>query len=130
LLEQAVEQAVSMRILFSCSLWLTQLSEAYLLAGRMADALAGTQRALESAREHQERGHEAWALRLLGEIHSHREYAEIGPAEAPYQQALVLAEELGMRPLLAQAHLGLGKLYLTTGRLAQACTELSAAVDG
>jgi class 3 adenylate cyclase/tetratricopeptide (TPR) repeat protein len=129
LLEQAVEQAVSMRLLFSCSLWLTQLSEAYLLAGRMADALAGTQRALESAREHQERGHEAWALRLLGEIHSHRESPEIGPAEAAYQQALALAEELGMRPLLAHTHLGLGTLYLAIGRLAQARNELSDAVE-
>jgi tetratricopeptide (TPR) repeat protein len=129
LLEQAVEQAVSMNLLFSCSLWLTQLSEAYLLAGRLADALACTQRALKYAQEHQERGHEAWALRLLGEIHSHREPPEIEPAEAAYQHALALAEELGMRPLLAHTHLGLGTLYLAIGRLAQARNELFDAVE-
>ena len=129
LLEQAVEQAVSMRLLFSCSLWLTQLSEGYLVAGRIADALEWAQRALEYAREHQERGHEAWALRLLGEIHSHRVPSEVEPAEAAYRQALTLAEELGMEPLLAHGHLGLGTLYLTIGRLAQAHTELSAAVE-
>jgi tetratricopeptide (TPR) repeat protein len=129
LLEQAVEQAVSMRLLFSCSLWLTQLSEAYLVAVRMADALECAQHALECAQKHQERGHEAWALRLLGEIRSHREPPEIELAEAAYRQALALAEELGMEPLLAHAHFGLGSLYFTRGRLAQAHTELSAAVE-
>jgi tetratricopeptide (TPR) repeat protein len=129
LLEQAVELAVSMRLLFSCSLWLTQLSEAYLLAGRMADALECVQRALECAREHQERGHEAWALRLLGEIRGHRESPDIEAAEAAYRQALALAEELGMEPLLAHGHLGLGTLYLAIGRPAQAHPELSAAVE-
>ena len=32
-----------------------------------------------------------------------------------YRQALALAEELGMRPLVAHCHLSLGKLYATTG---------------
>jgi hypothetical protein len=45
-----------------------------------------------------------------------------------YRQALALAEELGMRPLVAHCHLGLGKLYVTIGRRAKARAELSAAV--
>ena len=36
---------------------------------------------------------------------------EVEPAEAHYRQALALAEELGMRPLQAHCHLGLGRLY-------------------
>ena len=48
------------------------LSEAYLLAGREADARAAAQRALGLARQHKERGHEAYTLRLLGEIGSAR----------------------------------------------------------
>jgi len=32
-------------------------------------------------------------------------------AEAHYQQALALADELGMRPLMAHCHRGLGTLY-------------------
>jgi hypothetical protein len=32
-------------------------------------------------------------------------------AEESYRQALVLAEELGMRPLAARCYLGLGRLY-------------------
>jgi len=49
-------------------------------------------------------------------------------AEAHYRQALVLAEELGMRPLVAHCHRGLGILYLKPGRGAQARLELSAAI--
>ena len=50
-------------------------------------------------------------------------------AEAHYQQALALAEELGMRPLQAHCHLGLGTLYATTGQREQARAELSTAID-
>ncbi len=45
-----------------------------------------------------------------------------------YGEALVLAEELGMRPLQARCHLGLGKLYRHTGRAAEARAELERAV--
>ena len=62
---------------------------------------------------HQERGHQAYALRLLGEIAARREPPEVEQAEAHYRQALALAEELGMRPLQAHCHLGLGTLYAT-----------------
>ena len=44
-------------------------------------------------------------------------------------QALALAEALGMRPLQAHCHRGLGTLYATTGQQEQARAELSAAVD-
>jgi hypothetical protein len=50
-------------------------------------------------------------------------------AAAHYQQALALAEELGMRPLVAHCHLGLGRLYGQTGRVEQACAALTTAID-
>ena len=50
------------------------------------------------------------------------------PAVIHYRQALALAEELGMRPLQAHCHLGLGTLYLKTGRLESARADLSAAI--
>ena len=46
-----------------------------------------------------------------------------------YRQALALADELGMRPLLAHCHFGLGILYNRIGRPEQARTELSAAIE-
>jgi len=36
--------------------------------------------------------------------------------ETNYRQAMALADELGMRPLLPHCHLGLGKLYRRTGK--------------
>ena len=90
----------------------------YLLAGREADARAAAQRALGLARQHKERGHEAYTLRLLGEIAAREDPLDIGKAEDHYRQALALAEELGMRPLIAHCHVGLGKLYRRTGSYA------------
>jgi class 3 adenylate cyclase/tetratricopeptide (TPR) repeat protein len=129
LLEQAVEQAASMRFTVGQSLCIAQLSETYLLAGRMEEAITQARRALELSREHKERGHQAWVHRLLGEIHSHRDPPAVEPAEASYQQALALAEELGMRPLLAHCHCGLGTLYARIGQRQQAQAELSTAVE-
>ena len=58
---------------------------------------------------------EAWALRLLGEIAAQAGPPDLESAQARYGQALALADELGMRPLVAHCHLGLGKLYRRTG---------------
>ena len=49
--------------------------------------------------------------------------------QAYYQQALALAEELGMRPLQAHCHRGLGMLYTRIGQSAQARAELSSAME-
>jgi tetratricopeptide (TPR) repeat protein len=54
---------------------------------------------------------------------------EIEPAQTHYQQALALADELGMRPLVAHCHLGLGTLYRQIGQLAEARAALSTAID-
>jgi tetratricopeptide (TPR) repeat protein len=43
--------------------------------------------------------------------------------------ALPLADELGMRPLQAHCHHGLGTLYIKTGQREQARPELDAAID-
>ena len=50
-------------------------------------------------------------------------------AEDHYRHALTLAEELGMRPLVAHCHLGLGTLYATIGRRTEARAALTAAVE-
>jgi predicted ATPase/class 3 adenylate cyclase len=103
------------------------LGEAYLLAGREADARAAAQRALGLARQHKERGHEAYTLRLIGEIAAHRDPPDVGKAENHYRQALALAEALGMRPLIAHCHVGLGKLDRRVGSRQQAEEHLTTA---
>ena len=50
-------------------------------------------------------------------------------AETHYRQALALAEELGMRPLQAHCHRGLGTLYAAISQREQARTALTAAID-
>ena len=100
-----------------------------MLASRLEDAHTLAERALAYAHAHQERGHQAYALRLLGEIAARREPPESDQAGDYYRQALALAEELGMRPLVAHCHLGLGKLSAQSGRRAEARTELSTAVE-
>jgi class 3 adenylate cyclase/tetratricopeptide (TPR) repeat protein len=129
LLEQAVEQAATMHVIPGQALWIAELGEVYLLADRLDEAITQAQRALHLSRTHQEQGHEAWALRLLGEIHAHQEPAAVELAEAHYQQALALADELGMRPLVAHCHCGLGTLYATMGQREQARTALSTAIE-
>ena len=99
-----------------------------MLAGSLDEAYALAERALALARAHQERGNQAYALRLLGDITARREPPESESAETHYRQALVLAEELGMRPLQAHCHLGLGTLYVQTGRPEPALAALSAAI--
>jgi tetratricopeptide (TPR) repeat protein len=128
LLTQAMKQAIAMErvdLEASCGL---SLGEAQLLAGRLEEAHALAERALAHAREHQERGNQAYALRLLGDIAARREPSERDQAEAHYRQALVLAEELGMRPLQAHCHMGLGTLYAKIGEREQARAELSTAI--
>ena len=100
-----------------------------MLASHLEEAHTLAQRALAHACEHQERGNHAYALRLLSEIAARREPPEIALAETHYRQALALAAELGMRPLMAHCHRGLGTLYAMTGQREQAHTELTAALD-
>jgi tetratricopeptide (TPR) repeat protein len=106
-----------------------QLGEAYLLADQVEEARACAERAVLLARERGERGHEAWALRLLGEVASQQNGPDVATAETHYSAAIALANELGMRPLQAHCHRGLGTLYAKIGRLEQARAELSTAID-
>jgi class 3 adenylate cyclase/tetratricopeptide (TPR) repeat protein len=125
ILEKAVENPVLMQE--SKSLRTIWLSEAYMLAKREADARSAAQSALGLARQHKERGHEAYALRLLGEIATHANSVDTGKAGNHYRQALALAEELGMRPLIAHCYVGLGKFYRRTGKQQPAREHLDTA---
>jgi hypothetical protein len=87
------------------------------------------QHALDLARAHKERSHEAYALRLLAEIGAPGPGGPRGEAEALYAQALGLAEDLSMRPLAARCHLGLGRLHARLGRPALAAASLVTAED-
>jgi len=106
---------------------LATLAEAYALVNREEDALRTIKEALDFARDRNRRPHEAWALRALGEIASHRDPPDTEKAEASYRQAMALADELCMRPIVALCHHGLGKLYGRVGNREDARVHLATA---
>jgi tetratricopeptide (TPR) repeat protein len=126
-LNSGVQHAVSMKVMAYHALWLAYLSEAHMLAGQLDDAQRVAERALEFSHDQKEYGSKAWALRMTGEVASHRDPPEAEKAGKQYDQAITLATELGMRPLVAHCHFGLGKLYRRTGKREQAQEHLATA---
>ncbi len=104
------------------------LSEVCRLAGRGEEAWQHARQALDLARQQKARGNEALALHQLGVVQAHADPPDVAQAEAHYQQALALAEDLGMRPLQAHCHLGLGTLYVKIGQREQARAALTTAI--
>jgi tetratricopeptide (TPR) repeat protein len=105
------------------------LAEAYLAAGSHSEASTHAEQTLAYARARGERGNEARALRLKGEIAAQADPPDVEQAEARYHEALALAEKLGMRPLMAHCHVGLGTLYQKVGRDDEAHAELATAAE-
>jgi tetratricopeptide (TPR) repeat protein len=129
LLTQALEQATAIENVNNETLCSLSLGEAQMLAGHLEEAHTLAERALALARAHQERGHQAYALRLLGEIATRHDPLKAERAEEYCRQALGLAEALGMRPLQAHCHLGLGTLYAKIGHRELARDECSIAIE-
>ena len=128
LVEHGMEQAVAAGRPWDLAPVVACLSEAYLLAGRLEEAHQRAAQALDHARQYQFRGNQAWALWLLGESTARQASPEVEPAASHYRQALALAEELGMRPLQAHCHRGLGTLYAQTGQRELARAALGTAI--
>jgi tetratricopeptide (TPR) repeat protein len=129
LLEEALRESLRVGVLRNQSLHVARLSAVCLLEGRLEEAGQQGRQALDLARRHGERGVEAFALCQLGAVHAQADLPEVAQSEARYQAARALAEELGMRPLQAHCHLGLGSLYAKSDQQEQAGVELSAAIE-
>jgi tetratricopeptide (TPR) repeat protein len=119
LLRKVADQGASMKLVSDHLLGAIPLGEVALATGQIEEAARLGRHALDLARQHKQRGHEVYALRLLGEVATH--------AGEHYRSAMALAHELGMRPLVAHCHLGLGKLYRRTGPPEQAREHLTTA---
>jgi tetratricopeptide (TPR) repeat protein len=129
LIDQGVAQPASETNKFALPFRLTVLSEALLSMNRVQEAHTLAVRLFDLVRTYPSSGYQAHALRLFAEIAAHRDPPDIDQAETHYQQALTLANELGMRPLQAHFHRGLGTVYSQTGQSEQARAELSTAID-
>jgi len=99
-LMEALDVAKKVRLVVQKARWLTFLARVHLRRGRIDEATRWAEEALSLARWLGERSSEAYALHALGEIGVAGRFAE----------ARALAEELGMRPLVAHCHLGAGEL--------------------
>jgi tetratricopeptide (TPR) repeat protein len=126
LLEETVETGPSISAMGSgLAVRMSRLADAYLWAGRTEEALEQARGAIQLARKHHERVNEAIALRVVAEITAATDATQ---AEGYYANSRALAEELGMRPLAAHCHLGLGKLYRRAGMGNHALEHLKAAL--
>ncbi len=99
LLTQAMDQTTAQDIMIYQAFRRLPLGETQMLASRLEEVHTLAEGTLALTRARQEHGHQAYALHLLGAIAARREPPENALAEAPYQHALALAGELGMRPL-------------------------------
>jgi class 3 adenylate cyclase/tetratricopeptide (TPR) repeat protein len=129
LLEEALRENLRMGVLHNQSLYVVRFSAVCLLEGCLDEARQHARQALDLARRHGERGVEAFALCQLGAVHAQADPPEVAQSEARYGEALALAEALGMRPLQAHCHHGLGTLYAKSGQREQARAELETAID-
>jgi tetratricopeptide (TPR) repeat protein len=128
LLEEAIREDIRTGALTGQAYRVAWLSDVCRLAGCGGEAGQHARQALDLARQHKERGNEALALHQLGVVHAHADPPDVVQAEAYHQQALILANELGIRPLQAHCHRGLGTLYANTGQWEQARAALSNAI--
>jgi tetratricopeptide (TPR) repeat protein len=106
-------------------LW--HLGEAYLAAGRVDAATDTADRTLTLARARGERGFEAWTLRLQAEIVTVTTPVDGELAERRYREAMAIATELEMRPLVAHCHRGLVTLSRRIGDRAKGDEHLTTA---
>ncbi len=93
---------------------------------RAADGPGGARRWLASW---ESAGTKPWRVARWGRRWLSRDPPDVAGAETHFGQALVLAEELSMRPTAARCHLGLGALYRRAGHPDRARAELALAAE-
>ena len=124
---EGVARGDSLHIFSSQAVRVAWLGETYLLADQLQKAREAAGRALAMARDYRERGNEADALWLSGEIAWRGDAPDLDAAEAGYRGALSIANALEIRPLAARCHLGLGLVHGAAGRADVAREHLTTA---
>jgi tetratricopeptide (TPR) repeat protein len=123
--EQLLERLAGKGLVFQHGWSYHALGRACLLLGQLDEACRLATRVLESS-PHQ-LGCVAHAQHLLGDIATEPDRLNAEAGAAHYSQALALAEPRDMRPLVAQCHLGLGKLSRRTSKRELAREHLTTA---
>jgi class 3 adenylate cyclase/tetratricopeptide (TPR) repeat protein len=129
LMQQGIDRSVALAAMVNHSSEVARLGEAYLIMGRWTEAEDAGRRALELAQRFKERGNEAYAWRLLGEVAARNESADFHEVTVLFARALTFADDLRMRPLAALCHAALGQWYSKLGKTSEANSELSIAAE-
>jgi predicted ATPase len=106
------------------------LSELEAIRGDMVGALATIDAGLAIAEETGEHYTDPYLNRLRGEFLLIRSPAATAAAEEAFQTAVVIAKGQGARGYVLSASHSLAKLYLSTGRPAEAHAVLAPALEG
>jgi class 3 adenylate cyclase len=114
LLQEAQGVMESMRYLLFQPLVLAHLAEACMLAKQSRQAYDLATKALAAAKERDERGYAAYALKVLGEL-AGSDMISLSEGEAQLHESLRLAEAMQMRPLMGHVHAALARLHKHVG---------------
>jgi hypothetical protein len=93
----------------------------------LEQAISVARAALQNSLDYDQRGATAWAQWLFGEINTRADKS--AEAQSHYRNAMMLASELGMAPLLAHCHFSLGKAYSPASGNEHGREHLVAAAD-
>jgi DNA-binding NtrC family response regulator/tetratricopeptide (TPR) repeat protein len=115
ILQESVQYRHRFGLHASASVWQIHLGTAYLLAGQRADAMSTAAQVLTECQMRHERGYEALALALLGEIEGTGDSTRLEAAMAAYEGAMSAARHCDMHPLIARCHFGLSTVYQRMG---------------
>jgi len=129
LLDRAVEDTAGSQRMGGQALRMACVSAGYMVTGRHEAAETFAGRGLELSRESKDQGSQAWLLCILGNLASRRSPLKTELVKTNYATALSLAQELGMRPLQAHCHLGLGDVFAQVSDRSKACAELLEAAE-
>lgn len=127
LIEKALDEAKAMQFAVDVPRLFERLATAHLIAGHHALAQSKATHALSLATTGNAKGHQAWTLRLLGEICLATEPLDERGAEEKFNRALDLAATLGMRPLTAHCYEGISHLRAKRGQKSRAEEALTQA---
>jgi len=127
LIERIDDQSKLSRRKAAWALRLAWLGHASLLGQRIDKAREQAERAVALSVDSGERGYEAWAHKLLGDI-AQQGASRLEDAFNHYNQSMALTTQLSMRPLQAHIHFGLGRLHRRENQIEQARAELSLAL--
>ena len=129
-LQEATEQGAAVGLgdaTLPRGIGLAGVAEAHAALGRLAEAADAARLALDTFVRMKARGYQGWVLHLLADIAARGEPVKTAEAEDLYRQALSIAVELGMRPLVGHCHLGLAGLHVRSGDREQASAAVARA---